>query len=163
MNGLMGDPLIPKLIETVNAEIRFFHCLLELLEEERGIILNGDLEQLEVNIAAQHEAIEKVHRLEQERTQVIQELATRLNSDSGNLTLVRLIEILESYQSEELARMRKTLLELNQKIRTTHENNAFLIRQSLCYTKRCPGILPPQPVNGGTPSIRLTLKGKGLR
>ena len=87
--------------------------------------------------------------MEVERIQVVGELSNRFNMASGNMTLPRLLEVLESQQSEELARMRETLLELNERIRATNENNAFLVRQSVRYTERCLDILTGQPVSEG--------------
>jgi len=145
----MNDPLIIELIEIINAEIRIFNRLLTLLRKEQAAIVEDDLEGIEASVAAQQEAAQEAHALEVQRLQVVEELSTRLDMVPGNVSLTRLIEALESEQSEELARMRETLLELNQKIRTTSDNNAFLIRQSMRYTERCLDILTGQPVGRG--------------
>ena len=141
----MNDLLVVKLIETINAEIRLFHELLNLLKQEQAAIVEDDLEGLDASVAQQHEIAAAAQLLEAERIQVVEELSNWLNMEQGNRTLSRLIGVLESEQSEELAHMRKTLLDLNEKIRATYENNAYLVRQSMRYTERCLDILSGQP------------------
>ena len=126
-----------------------FHRLLRLLEEEREIILNSHLDRLGPNLAVQHEVMEETHRWEKERIQVVQMLSNRPELRTGNVTLARLMEELDNCQSDELARMRETVLELNRKIHTASANNAFLICQSLHYTRRYLDILTVQPVHRG--------------
>lgn len=141
----MSDPLIVKLIEIINAEIRCFHRLLELLREEQAAIVGDDLEGIERSVLSQQNVATEAQMLEAERVQVGEELSNRLNMEPGNFNLVRLLDVVESSQGEELSRMRETLLELNEKIRMTNENNAFLVRQSMRYTERCLDILTGQP------------------
>ena len=141
----MNDLLVVKLIETINAEIRLFHELLNLLKQEQAAIVEDDLEGLDASVAQQHQIAAEAQLLEAERIHVVEELSNGLNMEQGNRTLSRLIGVLESEQSEELAHMRKTLLDLNEKIRATNENNAFLVRQSMRYTERCLDILSGQP------------------
>lgn len=160
----MSDLLVVKLIEVVNAEIRVFNHLLEVLQQEQRALLDDDLQGIEASIAAKQEAAEEARRLESERTLVAQKLARRLELEPGNSTLARLIEAVEGWQGEELTRMRQTLLELNQKIRSTNENNAFLIRQSMRYTDRCLDILSGQPGNRGVyGQFGKARRGAGLR
>ncbi len=108
----MNDVLVVKLIEIINAEIRSFHELLELMKQEQTAIIDDDLEGIEGSVAAQQEVAMEARMLEVERIQVVGELSNCFNMASGNMTLPRLLEVLESQQSEELARMRETLLEL---------------------------------------------------
>ena len=141
----MNDLLVVKLIETINAEIRLFHELLKLLRQEQAAIVEDDLEGIDASVAQQHEIAAAAQLLEAERIQVVEELSNWFNMEQGNRNLGRLIGVLESKRGEELAHMRQTLLDLNQKIRATNENNAFLVRQSMRYTERCLDILSGQP------------------
>ena len=141
----MNDLLVVKLIETINAEIRLFHELLKLLRQEQAAIVEDDLEGIDASVAQQHEIAAAAQLLEAERIQVVEELSNWLNMEQGNRNLGRLIGVLESERGKELAHMRQTLLDLNQKIRATNENNAFLVRQSMRYTERCLDILSGQP------------------
>ena len=145
----MNDELLSELVEVINEEIRAFHRLLTSLEEEQRVIVEDDLEGLERIVADQQELAVCAHQLEARRIQLVDELATRLDLEPDNVSLSRLVEVLEGPHSEELAHMRQQLLELNTQIRATSENNAFLIRQSLRYTERCLDILTGQQVQRG--------------
>lgn len=145
----MNDRSVVELIDILNEEIKLFNQLQNLLQQEQTAIVEDDLQGIEASVAAQQQIAGQAQALEQRRIQVVADLSRQLNAKSGNPSLVRLIEALEGEQGEELARMREQLLALNRKIRTTSENNAFLIRQSLRYTERCLDILTGQPLGRG--------------
>lgn len=143
----MNDLLIVRLVEIVNAEIRSFNELLELLQSEQRAIIADNIDDLEACIQAQQEVARQAQELELERIGVIRDLSLRLDMEPDNVTLSRLLEVIEDDHGRELAQMRDTLRQLNEKIRTTNENNAFLIRQSMRYTDRCLDIFTGQRGN----------------
>ena len=146
----MKDILVVRLIEIINAEIRSFNQLLELLQAEQVAIVDDDVEGIEASVAQQQEISGEAQMLEAERIQVAEEMSRCLGLEPESLSLSRLIRVLERNQGEELASMRGVLLDLNAKIRKANENNAFLIRQSMRYTDRCLDILTGQPVSQRT-------------
>jgi flagellar biosynthesis/type III secretory pathway chaperone len=146
----MNEILVIRLIEIINAEIRSFHRLLELLKAEQAAIVEDDIEGIESSVIAQHEVSAEAQMLEVERIQVVAELSQGLDVDADGVSLTRLILFLEKNQGEELAGMREVLVELNERIRQANENNAFLIRQSMRFTDRCLDILTGQPVGQQT-------------
>ena len=145
-NPEMNDPVLKELIDVINEEVRTFHRLLTSLQEEQQVIIEDDLEGIEEIVAEQRQLAAHAHQIEARRVQLVNELALLLDLQSDNVSLSRLVEVLEGPHSEELANMRGQLLELNSQIRATSENNAFLIRQSLRYTDRCLDILTGQQV-----------------
>ena len=160
----MSEPLVVKLIEIINAEIRVFNRLLEILQQEQRALCDDDLGAIEAGVAAKRDVAEEGRRLETERLLVVQKLSRRLELEPENCTLSRLVEVVEGWQGEELARMRETIMELSQRIRTTNESNAFLIRQSMRYTERCLDILSGQPGNRGVyGQFGRSRRGSGLR
>jgi|TARA_B110000196_G_scaffold303175_1_gene298804 flagellar biosynthesis/type III secretory pathway chaperone len=142
----MNDPVLIELIAVINEEVRTFHRLLTSLQEEQRVIIEDDLEGIEEIVAEQRQLAVYAHQIEARRIQLVNELALCLDLQPDNVSLSRLVEVLEGPHSEELANMRGQLLELNSQIRATSENNAFLIRQSLRYTDRCLDILTGQQV-----------------
>lgn len=160
----MSDTQVVKLIEIVNAEIRVFNRLLEVLQQEQRALCEDDLPAIEACVVCKKEAAEEARRLETERLLVVQKISRRLAVEPENCTLSRLVEVVEGWQGEELARMRETVIELNKRIRTTNESNAFLIRQSMRYTERCLDILSGQPGNRGVyGQFGRAQRGTGLR
>lgn len=149
MKPIASKSHIIQLIEVINEEIRVFHSLLDLLRQEQEAIVNEDVQGIEAVAAAKVEATHAAHGLESDRLALLHQLSESLNMAPGDVNLARLIEAVESHHGEELTRMREVLLDLNQKIRTTNQNNAFLIRQSLRCTERCLDILTGHPRNRG--------------
>ena len=137
----MNDPAVMELVDVINDEIRLFSDLLALLQEEQRAVVENDIPALEANVMAQAQTARETHLLEARRAQVVQQLSQRLDNTPEDVSLSRLIELLDGEGGEELARMRGTLLELSDKVRHVSANNAFLIRQSMRYTERCLDIL----------------------
>ncbi len=142
----MNKALLAQLAAVINEEIRVFHRLLEALREEQRAIVEDDIESIEQCVTMQREIAVAAHGLEARRIRAVENLARQMDLEPDNISLSRLVEALEGPHAEELAQMREKLLELNGKIRTVSENNAFLIRQSLRYTERCLDILTGQQV-----------------
>ena len=145
-NTEMNDPVLIELIDVINEEVRTFHRLLTSLKAEQQVIIEDDLEGIEEIVAEQRQLAVYAHQIEARRIQLVNELALCLDLQPDNVSLSRLVEVLDGPHSEEVAKMRGQLLELNSQIRAISENNAFLIRQSLRYTDRCLDILTGQQV-----------------
>jgi flagellar biosynthesis/type III secretory pathway chaperone len=137
----MNDPAVIELVDVINDEIRLFGDLLTQLQEEQRAIVENDVPVLEASVMAQQGTAREVHLLEARRSQVVQQLSERLHHTPEDVSLSRLIELLEGEGGEELARMRSALLVLSDKVRHVTASNAFLIRQSMRYTDRCLDIL----------------------
>ena len=145
----MTNSLVVELIQVVNEEIRVFHALFDLLEQEQAAIVGDDVEAMEEAACGKAAMADEAKLLETRRLDLLQQLSESLNMAPGQVSLGRLIEVVEKHHGDELAHMREVLLELNQKIRGTNENNAFLIRQSMRYTERCLDILTGHPGQRG--------------
>ena len=145
----MNDTRIVRLLEIVNQEIRLFHRLLEVLQQEQQALIDDDLIGIEESVAAKQEVALAAKELEFQRLECVERLYGELDVGPGQRTLSRLIEALEHEPGVELAQMRQTLLDLNAKIRDANANSAFLIRQSRRYTDRCLNILTGETASRG--------------
>ena len=138
-----------RLVEVINEEVRVFHELLDCLHCEQQAIVDDDIDAMTATTARKTEYVILAQRLEVERLRLVQMLSEQLEVDAEQVDLQKLIAVIDSRHSEDLARMRQVLLDLNGKIRRTNENNAFLIRQSKRYTDRCLDILTGDPSDRG--------------
>ena len=143
------DAGVGRLIEVINEEIRVFHELLDMLQQEQGAIVADDLPRIEALAAAKADLVTRAQRAEGERLRLVRRLSQALEVDPERADLQRLIEAVDNHHAERLTQMRGVLLDLNGKIRRTNENNGFLIRQSLRYTDRCIDILTGDPGDRG--------------
>ncbi len=138
-----------RLVEVINEEVRVFHELLDCLHCEQQAIVDDDIDAMTATTARKAEYVILAQRLEVERLRLVRMLSEQLEVDAEQADLQKLIAVIDSRHSEDLARMRQVLLDLNGKIRRTNENNAFLIRQSKRYTDRCLDILTGDPSDIG--------------
>lgn len=138
-----------RLVEVINEEVRVFHELLDCLHCEQQAIVDDDIDAMMATTARKTEYVILAQRLEVERLRLVRMLSEQLEVDAEQADLQKLIAVIDSRHSEDLARMRQVLLDLNGKIRRTNENNAFLIRQSKRYTDRCLDILTGDPSDRG--------------
>lgn len=138
-----------RLVEVINEEVRVFHELLDCLHCEQQAIVDDDIDAMTATTARKAEYVILAQRLEVERLRLVRMLSEQLEVDAEQADLQKLIAVIDSRHSEDLARMRQVLLDLNGKIRRTNENNAFLIRQSKRYTDRCLDILTGDPSDRG--------------
>ena len=145
----MNSSVVIRLIEVINEEVRVFHDLLELLQSEQSAIVNEDVEGIEAAAAGKEAALRDAQSQEAQRQQLVIELSEGLNVAPDKVDLSSLIAAVGGKHGVELSKMRDLLLELNQKIRSINENNAFLIRQSLRYTERSLDILTGHPGGKG--------------
>ena len=145
----MSIELITELITVVNEEVRLFHALLEILGQEQRAIVNDDLPAIEEAANAKRELVVDASAAELRRQELVRDLSEGLDVAPDQVDLAKLIEGIDDRHGKQLTQMRETLLELNQKIRTTNANNAFLIRQSMRYTDRYLDILTGHPGDRG--------------
>ncbi|MBI92939.1 MAG: hypothetical protein CME05_06945 [Gemmatimonadaceae bacterium] len=138
-----------RLVEVINEEVRVFHELLDCLHCEQQAIVDDDIDAMTATTARKTEYVILAQRFEVERLRLVRMLSEQLEVDAEQADLQKLIAVIDSRHSEDLARMRQVLLDLNGKIRRTNENNAFLIRQSKRYTDRCLDILTGDPSDRG--------------
>ncbi|MBT3346358.1 MAG: flagellar protein FlgN [Gemmatimonadetes bacterium] len=138
-----------RLVEVINEEVRVFHELLDCLHCEQQAIVDDDIDAMTATTQRKTEYVVLAQRLEGERLRLVRLLSEQLEVAPEDANLQRLIDVIDSKHSEDLAQMRQMLLDLNGKIRKTNENNAFLIRQSRRYTDRCLNILTGDPSDRG--------------
>lgn len=165
--GAEAPPSVGRLVEIINEEIRIFHDLLDILQQEQAAIVGDDLPRIETLAGGKIDLVSRAQKVEGERLRMVRQLSEQLEVDPERADLQRLIEVIDSRHGEELARMRQVLLDLNGKIRSTNENNAFLIRQSLRYTDRCIDILTGDPGDRGVygkfgKSMKRTQRGRSV-
>ena len=91
----MNDALLIELIEVINEEVRTFHSLLTSLQNEQRVLVEDDLAGIEEIVAEQQQLAVYAHQIEARRIQMVDELALRLDLQSENVSLSRLVEVLE--------------------------------------------------------------------
>jgi hypothetical protein len=121
--------MIDQLINIISKEAALFENFLELLERQKQALVNNDHAALALLTERQHEKLAESHQLNRER----EELIAAIKSDrtiEGDLTVSRLIAMVDQDQADHLRRLRDAILSLNEQILETRNSNAMLLNQS---------------------------------
>ena len=121
--------MINQLIQLISREAVLFESFLDLLEEQKRMLVKNDLSGIQTVTEKQRERIVESRLLNQQREALIGRIKAQ-NAIDGDLTVTRLLELVDDNQAEQLRRLRDTIFELNDKIAQTRNSNAMLINQS---------------------------------
>ena len=136
---------VSELIEIIHKEMRLLHNLLELVNDEQQTLLRNDAEGLVGNLTRQEALLEKAEQLEKQRLRVTEVLSRKLRVAPEELSMSRLMDLVEEAHSTELGKLQQTLVEAHQKIGETNRNNELLIRQSMGYIARTLDVVTASP------------------
>jgi flagellar biosynthesis/type III secretory pathway chaperone len=145
--------MIDSLINIISKEAALFESFLDLLERQKQALVTNDHATLVSLTARQHESLAEAHRLNSEREQIIASIK-RDRSVDGDLTVSRLIAMVDQDQANHLRRLRDSIMSLNDQILETRNSNAMLLNQSREFVNQTMAMLAklhnPEPVYART-------------
>ena len=86
--------LMENLIEILDLESREYENLLELSTKKTPVIVTGELEELAKLTDEEQIVVSKINHLEQQRQEVITDIANVINKDVNSLMLADLVDML---------------------------------------------------------------------
>lgn len=121
------------LISVLEQECTEYDELLGLSQKKTPIIVKGDLEALEQITDEEQKVVGRITHLENQRTQVIKDIANVMNKDVESLKLTELIRLMESRPEEsgKLALLHDRLTTVLGNMQRVNEQNRDLIAHSL--------------------------------
>lgn len=121
------------LISVLEQECTEYDELLGLSRKKTPIIVKGDLEALEQITDEEQKVVGRITHLENQRTQVIKDIANVMNKDVESLKLTELIRLMESRPEEsgKLALLHDRLTTVLGNMQRVNEQNRDLIAHSL--------------------------------
>ncbi len=125
--------LMEELLSVLSEEEAQYEALVELGNEKKDAVIRADIEKLEQVTAAEEAAASAVLNLSNRRSQVLNDMATVLGKEPGEVTVSKMIGYLESQpvEQERLIRQRESLLAAGARMRTLNEQNVVLLQQAL--------------------------------
>ncbi len=125
--------LMEELIATLRQEMQAYQELLPVVEKKTQAIIANDLKQVQEITDLEQNAIGRISGLEQKRTEVIGNIGVVLNKKTTDLTLPKLIKLLDRQPEEQetLAEIHKELTTLLKRVAEVNGHNKNLIEQSL--------------------------------
>ncbi len=125
--------LIENLINILEQESVEYEALLGLSMKKTPVIVSGDLQALQQITDEEQVVANKITNLDNQRVEIMKDIANVTNKDVNTLKLVNLIQMLESRPSEssKLAEVHDKLKTVVSNMKRVNEQNGELIKQSL--------------------------------
>ena len=92
--------LMEELLQTLEEEKKIYEQLIPISEKKTGILVKGDLAELESITAKEQFLIDKVNIIDKKREEVTKNIGVVLNKDPKELDLYTLVRVLEGQPSE---------------------------------------------------------------
>ena len=125
--------LMDNLLDVLNEEESQYRELINLSNEKKDVLIKADIERLQQITEAEQNITDDLHNLEARRRSVISDMAVVLRRDEGELTVEKMIEILDKQpeEKEKLAEVRKRLRETLDEMIRVNTQNQILIKQAM--------------------------------
>ena len=125
--------LVEELTEVLEQEYRIYRDLLPIAESKTKVIIKNDLEALQNITEQEHQVIDQINALESKRAQVIFNIGTVLNQKAEELTLSKVVDLLNQQpeEQEKLNEVHKNLKQIIRRLMEVNYQNQSLIEESL--------------------------------
>ncbi len=127
--------MINSLIDILGREAALFESFLRLLEQQQTALVENDADELNRVTELQREKMIESNLLGKQRDDMLEEIRQH-NAIEGDLTVSRLLEMVDQNQADHLSMLRNSILLLNDKILKTRNQNALLLNKSRQYIQR---------------------------
>lgn len=128
MASLMED-----LMDVLEKEEAQYQGLIELGQRKKEAVIKADIATLEQITEKEGDVASVLQNLAKRRTRVLNDMATVLGKEPGEITITKMIGYLEGQpkEQEKLKQIKERLLETGTKMRTMNEQNEVLLKQAL--------------------------------
>ncbi len=124
-----------QLIDILGREAALFESFLQLLECQQQALVGNDAQELERLTVLQRDKLTESNSLHNQREKIIEAIKEN-NAIEGDLTVTRLLDMVDESQAEVLTRLRDAILTVNERILKTRNQNAMLLNKSREYISR---------------------------
>ena len=121
------------LMDVVEKEEAQQQGLIELGQRKKEAVIKADIATLEQITEKEGDVASVLQNLAKRRTRVLNDMATVLGKEPGEITITKMIGYLEGQpkEQEKLKQIKERLLETGTKMRTMNEQNELLLKQAL--------------------------------
>lgn len=149
------DALVTELRELLTQEIVVHKHLLALLHQEKEFLIDLSTEAILENTKKKETCTLKIKMLEESRSVLVKQLSHHCGVPPEDLTLLKIVSLLEEPHRSTLDVTRSTLTSLIKSIKEANQHNGLVVKDALHYCKRSLDFLysssaaSPTYVNGG--------------
>lgn len=128
MASLMED-----LLDVLEKEEKQYQDLIELGLEKKAAVIKADIKALDEITAREGDVASVLQNLAKHRTRVLNDMATVLGKEPGEMTITKMIGYLDGQpkEQEKLLEIKKKLLATGKKMNTINQQNEVLLKQAL--------------------------------
>jgi flagellar biosynthesis/type III secretory pathway chaperone len=125
--------LVEELLTDLEQETQEYNKLLSLSDTKKEFIIQGKVSELEHMTEQEEEIGSNLKHLESKRTALLRDMAVVLGHDGEQMTVTRMIELLDSQPQEQqaLTKARDILVEAASKVQFANQQNYILLQQAL--------------------------------
>ena len=127
------NELLLELVAILDQEIELHKELLSLLHRDRELIIELCTEEIFENNKKKETVVLKTKMLEESRLLLINKLSQHYVVSSSDLTLSKVVSLVEEPYRSRLATCRSTLLALIKSISDVNQSNSLIVKDSLHY------------------------------
>jgi len=132
----MDNNMIASLIDVIKREEGHLHEFLDLLEDQKKMLVENRVAEFEESVQKQETLIESIRSLEKERIALVGQIAENMDVREDQVTITRLVEMSLGQVSVELKEAKKSMTQLVDKIKRANQVNQYLIKRSLNRAQR---------------------------
>lgn len=130
------DALVTELGELLSQEIALHKHLLTLLHQEKEFLISLSTEEILRNTKTKETCVLKIKMLEEARSVLLHQLSQHLGVPQAELTLSKIVSLLEEPHRSTLDATRSTLTSLIKSIQEANQHNGLVVKDALHYCKR---------------------------
>ena len=130
------DALVTELQELLTQEIALHKHLLGLLHKEKGFLIDLSTEEILENSKKKETCTLKIKMLEESRSVLVRQLSQHSGVPAEELTLSKIVSLLEEPHRSTLDAIRSTLTSLIKSIQEANQHNSLVVKDALHYCKR---------------------------
>ena len=151
MASLMED-----LINVLNQEEEQYQGLIELGKKKREVVIRADIKTLDEITATEQEAASNLQNLAKKRARVLNDMATVLGRNPGEVTITKMISYLveQPVEQKQLMEVKERLLQTGKEMAAINEQNERWWSLTLHCLRVCDRHLRP-PTIIRTPAIQV--------
>jgi len=126
--------MITQLVEIMNEQAERYNELLGLSFEEKDILINNEVEELQKLTNLKNIVVTQNNRLEKKRIALVESIAEAMGRTDKDIDLAKLVEIIgDQPEAEQLETIGKQLKETLHKLKEANDLNRQLLESSIEY------------------------------
>lgn len=127
------ESIFKELIDVLDQEIDIYNNIFKLSKDKTGIIVEGNVDELEKMVQEEQKLIIKVAQMENQRDIIIYKISKNLALKADEITLSTLIDNTEGAIRDKLKDRQQGLKKLVYELKECNNINSKLIKNSLDY------------------------------